>query len=385
MSLSHNHTARATLAIHGGKSHAKAGDPVVSPLVQSANFTQEFGGGGEIIYGRSGNLPNAESVQKRIALLEGAEAALLLSSGMGATACAILALLRAGDHLVASSWIYGGTRDFLSSDLASMGVETTFVDPLQPRDWRRALRKTTRAIFIESPVNPTCRLMDIAPISMLAKLEGLALVVDSTIATPMNLRPLEHGADIVIHSGTKYLNGHHDALCGIVAGSAPFIEEVRRKMTNWGQAPDPFACWLLERGLKTLDVRIARHNDNALKLARWCSDHPAVARVHYPGLPGQPDHEIAKRTMDGFGGMLAIELTGGVDAVERMLPRLRLFIHAPGFGGVESLVSEPRYTSHSHLSQEERANMGFPDGFLRFSVGIEDPGDLIADLENALH
>ncbi len=382
MSGSPRNTARATTAIHGGRRRPAPGDPVVTPLVQSANFAQELGGG-EITYIRYGNAPNAELVQSRIALLESAEAALVLSSGMGATACAIVALLRPGDHLLACSWIYGGTREFFATELATMGIETTFIDPLQPRDWRRSLRKTTRAIFVESPVNPTCRVLDLAPLSMLAQLEGLALVVDSTFATPINFRPLEHGADVVIHSATKYLNGHHDVLSGVVAGTAPFIEEVRRKMINWGQGPDPFACWLLERGLKTLDVRVRRQNENALRLARWCSAHPAVSRVHYPGLPDHPDHEVAKRTLDGFGGMLAIELTGGPEAVARMLPGLQLFIHAPSLGGVESLVSEPRYTSHAHMSPEERSAAGIPDGFLRLSVGLEDPGDLVADLENA--
>ena len=376
---------RATLAIHGGRDSLQPGDPVVPSLVQSAIFMQQPGTSENRLYPREGNTPNAELVQSRIAMLEGAESALVLASGMGATACAMVALLRPGDHLLASNWIYGGTRRLFAEELSTMGIETTFVDPQEPRDWRRCLRKTTRAIFVESPVNPTCRVIDLSPVSMLAKLEGIALVVDSTFASPINFRPIEHGADVVIHSATKYLNGHHDILLGVVAGTAPFVEEVRRKMMSWGQSPDPFACWLLERGLKTLDVRVRRHNENAMRVARWCSDHPAISKVHYPGLPSSPDHSVASRTMDGFGGMLAIELAGGADAVARVLPRLQIFIHAPSLGGVDSLVSEPRYTSHEELSADERTRAGIPDGFLRLSIGLEDPGDLIADLENALN
>jgi cystathionine beta-lyase/cystathionine gamma-synthase len=213
----------------------------------------------------------------------------------------------------------------------------------------------------------------------------VALVVDSTFASPVNLRPLEHGADVVIHSTTKYLNGHHDVVGGAVLGTAPYIEEVRRKMMLWGGAPDPFACWLLERGLKTLDVRVARQNANAMRIAQWCAERKEVRAVHYPGLASHPDHEIAAAQMSGFGGMLAIELTGGARGAERFIRKLRLIRHAPSLGGVDSLVSEPRHSSHTHLSAEERAKLGIPDGFLRLSVGIEDADDLIADIEQALH
>jgi cystathionine beta-lyase/cystathionine gamma-synthase len=185
----------------------------------------------------------------------------------------------------------------------------------------------------------------------------------------------------VIHSATKFLNGHHDVLAGAVLGTAPYIEEVRQKMMVWGQAPDPFACWLLERGLKTLDVRVQRQNANAMRIAEWAEASPAIARVHYPGLPSHPDHEVAKRQMSGFGGMLAFELAAGEKATERFLRRLTLVRHAPSLGGVETIVSEPRYTSHEHLTPAQRAALGIPDGFIRMSVGIEDAGDLIADLE----
>ena len=374
----------STVAVHGGADAADADAPVASPLHQSVSFVQEIGTGEGLRYTRYGNTPNAEIVQRRLAALEGAEASLVLGSGMGATACALLALLRPGDHLLASQWIYGGTHRLLCQEFTALGIHVTLVDPLETRGWRRRLRKETRAIFLETPVNPTCRVLDLRPVSLLTKEIGLALVVDSTFASPVNFRPLEHGADVVIHSTTKYLNGHHDVLGGAVLGTAPYIEEVRQKMMVWGQAADPFACWLLERGLKTLDVRVKRQNENAMRVARWASERKEVRRVHYPGLESHPDHAVAGQMLDGYGGMLALELSGGGRAADKFIRRLKLFTHAPSLGGVDSLVSEPRYTSHASLSGEERARLGMPDGFLRLSIGIEDADDLIADLEHAL-
>ena len=377
---------RASLPLHGG---VEAGErevdaPVVRALYQSVNYIQEVGSGDGLRYPRYGNAPNAEAVQRRMAALEGAESSVLLASGMGATACALLALLRPGDHVVASSWIYGGTRTLLETEFASLGIEVSLVDPLEVRVWRRAIRKNTRVVFLETPVNPTCRVLDLKPVSYICKQSGIALVVDATFASPINFRPIEQDADVSIHSATKYLNGHHDVLGGVVSGTAQYIEEVRRKMMVWGQAPDPFAAWLLERGLKTLDVRVQRHNANAMRVAQWAEGFKEIRRVHYPGLPSHPDHAIAKRTLDGFGGMMAIEVGGGARGVDRMLRRLRVFQHAPSLGGVDSLISEPRHTSHASVSPVERAKAGIPDGFLRLSIGIESADDLIADLEQAL-
>jgi len=374
----------STLAVTGGATHGEVDTPIVQPLVQSVNFMQEVGTADGLRYPRYGNAPNAEVVQRRLALLEGAEAGIVLASGMGATACALLALLRPGDHLLASSWIYGGTRQLFAQEFATMGIDVTLVDPMETRAWRKRMRKETRAIFVESPVNPSCRVLDLRPISYLTKEGGLALVVDSTFASPVNFRPLEHGADVVIHSATKYLNGHHDVLSGVVLGTAPYIEEVRQKMVVWGQAPDPFACWLLERGLKTLDVRVTRQNENAGHIAKWCAARKEVRRVHYPGLEDHPDYEVARTFLDGFGGMLGLELVGGARTAERFIRRLRLIKHAPSLGGVDSLVCEPRFSSHSELSSEQRAALGVPDGFLRLSIGIENATDLIADIEQAL-
>jgi cystathionine beta-lyase/cystathionine gamma-synthase len=373
----------STTAIHGGETRPAPGTGVSAPLIQSVNYAQEPGTS-DLLYTRYGNTPNAERVQKRLALLEGAEAALVLSSGMGATACAMLALLRPGDHLISSSWIYGGTRKLFTEDLIGMGIEVSFVNPLEPRAWRKGLKKNTRVIFLESPVNPTCRVLELSSLQSLAHAEGIALVVDSTFASPVNFRPIEHGVDVVIHSATKYLNGHHDILAGVVCGNEPLIDEVRRKMMVWGQAPDPFACWLLERGLKTLDVRVKRQNENAMRIAEWCTTRPEIAKVHYPGLPNHPDHEIAKTILDGFGGMMAIELKGGGPAAIKFVRKLQVFTYAASLGGVDSLVIEPRFSSHEHLTPEERQKMGIPDGFLRVSIGIEDAEDLIADIEQAL-
>jgi cystathionine beta-lyase/cystathionine gamma-synthase len=358
--------------------------PVVSPLYQSVNYLDDPTSDAPTRYARYGTALNAELVQRRLALLEGSEAALLLSSGMGATACALISLLRPGDHLLASAWIYGGTQRLFTEEFERLGISVTLVDPLETRGWRRALRKETRAIFVETPVNPTCRVLDLRPITFLTKELGLALVVDSTFASPIKFRPIAHGADVVIQSTTKFLNGHHDVLGGAVMGTAAVIDEVRDKMQIWGQAPDPFACWLLERGLKTLDVRLQRQNASAQRLAEWADAYPGVARVHYPGLPSHPDHEVATHQQTGFGGMLAIELTGGAAATVPFAQRLRLWRYAPSLGGADSLISEPRRTSHAHMDAAARAAAGIPDGFLRLSVGLEDVDDLIADLERAI-
>ena len=375
--------ALATQVLHAGDGVHAAGDPVVSPLVQSVNYVQEPGSD-DLMYTRYGNTPNADRIQRRIATLEGAEEALVLSSGMGATACGLLALLRPGDHLLASQFIYGGTHRLLTEEFQQMGIDVTLVEPFEPRAWRRRLRKETRAIFIESPVNPTCRVLDMRGVSLLTKELGIALVVDSTFASPVNFRPLEHGADVVIHSATKYLNGHHDVLGGVVCGTAPYIEEVRQKEIVWGQTPDPFACWLLERGLKTLDVRVQRQNESAQEIAEWLEGRKDVRRCHYPGLTSHPDHAVAVDQLDGFGGMVAFELSGGARAADRFAKRLKLVRYAASLGGVDTLVSEPRFSSHARMSADARAHIGIPDGFIRLSVGLEDVNDIMADLEQAL-
>ncbi len=374
----------STTAIHGLPHRRPDWSPVVPPLLQTSTFTNPIGSSDEVLYTRYGNNPNQVDIAKKYAMLEGAETALFLSSGMAATALAHLAMLRPGDHLVSSSWIYGGTKKLFDEEFGRFGITVSYVAPDEPRAWRQALRPNTRAIFVETPTNPLMRVLDLEPIAKIARHDGIGLLVDATFASPINYRALEHGADVVISSATKYLNGHSDVIAGAVAGSHSVIEEVTRLMKLWGSSLDPHSAWLIDRGMRTLAVRMERHNSNGLAVATWASKHPAVARVHYPGLASHPDHAIAARLLDGFGGMLGLELAGGAAATERMLGRLQLITHAPSLAGVESLVSEPRLTSHRALGPEGRAAMGIPDGFLRVSCGIEDADDLIADLEQAL-
>jgi len=374
----------STRAIHGDPEARPDWAPVVTPLYQSSTFTNPVGSAAEVLYTRYGNNPNQTAIAKRLAALEGAEAAIFVASGMGTIALSHLAVLRPGDHLLSSEWIYGGVHRLFAQEFGRFGIDVSFLSPLESRTWKRALKKNTRAIFVETPTNPLLRMLDLEPIATLCKTEGLALLVDSTFATPINFRPLEHGADVVIHSATKYLNGHTDVIAGAVAGTESVIEEVRKLMQVWGQAIDPMAAWLIDRGMKTLAVRVERQNATALHVAEWCSKQPQFGAVHHPGLPSHPDHADAKRLMNGFGGMLAVELKGGARAAERFLRALTVAAHAPSLGGVETLVSEPRLTSHASLTPEERSRAGIPDGFLRFSIGLEDADDIIADFAQAL-
>ena len=374
----------STRAIHGEPEPRPDWTPISQPIYQSSTFTNPVGSSAEVLYTRYGNTPNQVQIGRRLARLEGAEAALFVASGMGATALAHLAVLRPGDHLISSEWIYGGVHKLFTEEFGRFGIEVTFVDPLRSRAWKEALRKNTRAMFVETPTNPLLRVIDLEPIATLAKAEGLALLVDSTFASPIAFRPLEHGADIVIHSATKYLNGHTDVIAGAVAGTESVVEEVRRLMQLWGQAIDPHAAWLIERGMRTLAIRVARHSATGLSVAEWFSRQPQVATVHYPGLSSHRDHKTAKRVLEGYGGMLGLELKGGARAAERFLRALTIAAHAPSLGGVETLVSEPRLTSHKSLTADERARAGIPDGFLRFSLGLEDADDLIADFAQAL-
>jgi cystathionine beta-lyase/cystathionine gamma-synthase len=361
-----------------------AQSPITTPVFQSSTFLNQVGSSDEVLYTRYGNNPNQVEIANRLAALEGGDAAIFLGSGMGATALAHLAVLQPGDHLLATDWVYGGTRTLFTRELRRLGIDVTFVDPSSAREWRSRMRKTTRAIFVETPTNPLARVLDLQPLAKLCQAQGMVLIVDSTFASPFNFRPLEHGADIVIHSATKYLNGHSDVIAGAVVSNADVVEEVRNLLKTWGQALDPHAAWLIDRGMKTLSVRIARHNSNALAFARWADEHPRISAVHYPGLEDHPDHELASTILDGYGGIVGLQLEGGAQAAERALRRLRVASHAPSLGGVETLVSEPRLTSHAALSAKERKTQGIRDGFVRVSVGIEDVEDLIADFKRAL-
>ena len=374
----------ATRAIHGGEYERYPGQPVVAPIVQSATFHWATPDDGELLYSRYGNNPNQLIAGRKIAALEGAEAAVALGSGMGATAMTFLALVEAGDHIVASSHLYGATHALLNDELPRRGVQTTFVDPGSLDEWRDAVQPRTRVFHIELPTNPSLRFFDPRPIAALAREHAITLTCDATFASPVNFRGIEAGIDVVIHSATKYLGGHSDLIAGAVAGTSDLVEEVTRLSRLYGPALDPHAAWLLDRGMRTLQVRVAQHNSNAAAIAEWLSTKAQVARTIYPGLTSHRDHAIAAELMSGFGGMVSMVLAGGGDAADRFMGELKIAAAAPSLGGVETLVSQPRHTSHVGLTPDQREALGIPEGFVRISVGLEDVDDLIADFDQAL-
>ena len=375
----------ATRAVHAGQPEARPGRPVVAPIVRSSTFHWTGPGDGiDLLYTRDGNNPNQRSVAAKIAALEGTESALALASGMAAISLTLLAVTRTGDHIVASRHLYGGTHTLLASELPRRGITTTFVDPGDPGAWRTALTPNTRAVLIELPTNPTLRVFDIAPARDAAHSAGAILAADMTFATPVNILAAEHGVDAVIHSATKYLGGHSDLIAGVVAASAELIGRITKMMKLYGSPIDPQTAWLLERGMRTLPARMERHNRTALALAEWFTGVDGVRQVIHPGLPSHPDHACATRVLDGYGGMLSIVLEGGGEAADRFCATLTLAAAAPSLGGVETLVSQPRHTSHVDLSPAERDALGIPDGFVRISVGLEDEDDLRADFTAAV-
>lgn len=373
----------STQAVHEGDPPRPIGGPVTNPIYQTTTFFSDPGGEGEVLYTRYGNNPSQVALERRIAALEGAEACAVVGSGMAGITCGLLACVQAGDHILAAPALYGGTRILLDRELPRLGITTSYVDFRQP-GWQEALRPQTRVLLAEVPTNPLLRLFELHPLAELARRRGIRLVVDATFATPINLRPLEHGADLSVHSATKYLGGHSDVTGGAVSGAAELVSEVRARAQIFGPVLDPHAAWLIERGIKTLAVRMERHNRNGMRVAEWCEAQPQIAHVHYPGLASHPDQALAAQLLDGFGGMLGIELRGGEEAATRFLRGLRLAKLAPSLGGVDTLVSEPRYTSHAGVSVAEREELGIPQGFVRFSLGIEDAEDIIADIERAL-
>lgn len=375
----------ATIGIHAGSPEPVLGAPVVSPVVQSSTF---IGGAGEpaseLLYSRYGNNPNQVLVGEKMAALEGTEASLLLASGMSAIAMTIFAALPEGGHVVASRHLYGATRTLLEQELPRRGITTTLIDPESSEDWEAALTPQTGVLLLEVPANPTLRVFDLRVPAEIARDSEILLAVDGTFASPANIRFAELGVGAVVHSATKYLGGHSDLVGGVVSGSREFIERVQNLMKLYGPAPDPHMAWLLDRGLKTLQMRVAQHNHNAMELARWFLDREGVVEVHYPGLPDHPDHAVASEIMSGFGGMLAIVLEGGGVAADAFTSTLELALVAPSLGGVETLVSQPRHTSHIHFSEAMRVGLGIPDGFVRISVGLEDVEDLKEDFGRAL-
>jgi cystathionine beta-lyase/cystathionine gamma-synthase len=347
-------------------------------------LTGELGKYDDIAYIRSSNMPSHTSVARKLADLEGAEAGLVTASGMAAIVPSLLVALGRGGHLVAQNTLYGGTHSFVTHDLQDLGLSYTFIDATSPAGWEAALTKQTKAVYVEALTNPRLEVADLEGIAKFAQAHGLVSIIDSTFATPVNLRPIELGFDLVIHSATKYLNGHSDLVAGCVVGRAALIEQVRHKLIHLGGNADPNACFLLQRGVKTLTLRVAAQNGNALEIAGWLERHPKVARVHYPGLASHPQHERAKRLLSGFGGMMSFELKADAAESDAFLRRLKLVVHTVSLGGVETLATRPAATSHASLTAEERQKAGIPDGLVRLSVGIESPADVIADLEQAL-
>ena len=382
----------STRAIHGGKI-PDANKSVVPPIYQTATFrydTVEEGArlgaetGPGYFYTRWGN-PTTDLFEQKMALLEGGEAALATSSGMAAIATAVVSLLRSGDHVVAPKAVYQATFGLFDSVLPAYGVEATFLDDPDVGAYERALRPNTRLLYIETPNNPLLGVIDIAGVVALARARGARTVADNTFATPYNQSPLALGVDLVCHSATKYLGGHHDVTAGVIVGSRDLIRGCVKTMRVFGGVLDPFAAFLLVRGLMTLALRVERHNANALALARRLAEHPKVARVHYPGLPGHPRHAVAARQMTrGFGGMLSLEVRGDVAAGARCVEALRVAKLAVSLGGVSTLVTHPASTTSVNMPREVRLAAGIADGLIRVSVGVEDLADLVADVDQAL-
>jgi len=366
---------------------------VAPPLHQTATFTAEDDAGFAAqagsarparYYSRYGN-PTAQRAEAIIAALEGAEAALLTASGMGAISTTLLALLGSGDHVVAQKTHYMGTAKLLETLLPKFGIEVTLVEQASTESFARALRPTTRLVLMESPANPLLALTDLAGVASLARAHGAWTVCDSTIASPVNQNPIRLGVDLVVHSATKFLGGHHDLVAGVVAGPRALVERVWHATVVLGAVVDPFAAWLLLRGLRTLPLRIARQNSSALKVASFLEAHRAVARVHYPGLPTHAQHALARSQMPGgFGGLLSFELKGGFDAAQSFINSMQVPARAVSFGGFESLATQPAGMWAGSIGEEKAREAGIPAGLIRYSVGLEHPDDLIADLERAL-
>jgi cystathionine beta-lyase/cystathionine gamma-synthase len=387
-----NHHADATRCIHSGEDRHGQWAPLTTPIVQTSVFTlpnveglrrYAKGNSGEYLYSRYGN-PTVSAVEEKMAALEGAEAALATSSGMAAEMVAVLAACQAGDEIVSMLDVYGGTVKLFEQVLPRCGIKVQFVPYHDIRNANRYFSRKTRMLFLETPTNPTLRCVDLAALCELGRKRKACVVVDNTFATPVLQKPLELGADMVIHSATKYLGGHSDLTAGILAGSKRWMDAARAIMILTGGCLDPGCAYLLLRGLKTLDVRVERACRIAMRIAQTLQQHPKVARVYYPGLPSHQAQELARRQMKDFGMMVSFDLRGGGRAVERFIDSLKLWYLAPSLGGVESTVSYPVLSSHIGLSAKQLDLLGVSAATVRLSLGIEDPGDLIADLEQAL-
>ncbi len=374
-----------TRLVHAGEPEVRHGGAVTTPVFQSATY--EYGGQGsydDLRYVRLNNTPNHVVLHEKLASLEGGEAALVTASGMAAITTTLLAMLSPGDHVLVQRCVYGGTHDFVTETLARFGIEATFVAPEQDNAWQEARRPNTKAIYVEAMTNPLLEVIDLAGAAAFARAHGLVSIIDATFATPVVFQPLTHGFDLVVHSATKYLNGHSDIAAGAVVGSSALVDRVRHLLNHLGATLDPHACFLFERGLKTLGVRVRRQCASALTVARFLAEHPAVAKVAYPGLAEHPGHTRAAALFSGFGGMLSFELVGGAETARTVAGATKLFVNAPSLGGPESLLTLPAQTSHVGMDAQQRRALGISDGLVRLSIGLEDPQDLIDDLMAAL-
>jgi methionine-gamma-lyase len=381
-----------TSLIHASDAHNPS-TAVSSPIYQSATYqfdTPEaiaeamITVGHEQFYGRYAS-PNTRQVEATVAMLEEGEAALAVASGMAAISLVMLGLLQAGDHIVAQQTHYPTTSNLLQHKLPSLGIEHTLVDQTDPNAFASAIRPNTRLIYLESPVNPLLSLTDLTAVTKIARAHNITTVADNTFATPYNQRPLTQGVDLVLHSATKYLAGHSDVVAGVIVGDKERIGRLWQNHVLFGGVLHPMEAWLLERGLKTFGMRMERHNANGLDVAQFLAGHPAVAKVHYPGLAGHPQHDLARRQMPGgYSGMVCFELKGGRTAGYKLLQRVRLIKLAVSLGGVHSLITHPASTVSAVQSDEDIAASGVRPGLVRLSVGVENAGDIIADLEQAL-
>jgi len=391
MKKAKNHWESATVAIHAGTNRHGVNAEVGLPISRTSNFTfrdtEEMkrwaeGKSKAYIYTRYGN-PTLSVVEKKLAALEGGEAAIVTASGMAAISSTLLAHLSAGDEVIASTQLYGGTYRLMRDTFPRFGIVVRHVTP-DLAGIERLVTPRTRVLYVESPTNPTLRLVDLAKAAEFARRHGLVAMADNTFATPLLQRPLDLGFHAVLHSATKYLGGHSDIIAGAAVSSAELIGKVREMIIELGGSMDPGAGFLLDRGIKSLSVRVARHSENAMAVARYLEKHPRVARVHYPGLKSHPDHALARRQMKAYGGMMAFDMKGGLAAARRFCDRVRVFLLAASLGGVESLVVLPAFSSHYNMSEAELKMAGVTAGTVRVSVGLEDADDLIADLRQAL-
>ncbi|HEX9011124.1 MAG TPA: aminotransferase class I/II-fold pyridoxal phosphate-dependent enzyme [Holophagaceae bacterium] len=381
-----------TKLVHAGIPHDEHGS-VVTPIYQTSTFAfrnaqegaDRFAGRADgYIYTRIGN-PTVTALEQNVAQLENGFGATAMASGMGAVSTVYLALLSSGDHVVSTDSVYGPSRGLMEKHLSRFGVTSTYLDTTDPESIRGAMKPTTKMVYVESPSNPAMAVTDIAAAAEIAHANGAVLVVDNTFASPHLQKPLDLGADVVLHSITKFINGHADVVGGIVIAKAEALhKQIRSMMINLGTNMDPHQAYLVSRGLKTLALRVERAEQNAAPLAQWLEGHPAVAWVRYIGLPSHPQHELAKRQMTGFGSMIAFELKGGLEAGRILMDNVKLAGLAVSLGGVETLISHPASMTHAGMAREDRLAAGITDGLVRLSVGIEDYADIQADLEQAL-